>query len=157
MCDDHVDTVLFKAICTRQDDQKFGNHFLTSLVEVAVAWQFRKASNYLTCAGYANGLTVAATLATFLVHALAGTKRPNQGQVHLGALWNFAGVKEKIINLTCVVVVASLHCCDHILCRRAWRALVRFADTACRFSRDGGAMEQASASAMERLMDAGQV
>ena len=90
----------FRAICTRRDVQKFLNHFPTSLVEVAVAWQLREDLNHLTGSGHADGLTVAAPLATFLVHARAGTKRLNQDLVHLGALWNFAGVEETLVNLT---------------------------------------------------------
>ena len=103
---------------------------MSNLVELAVARQLRKDLHHLTGSGNADGLTVAAPLTTFLVHARAGTKRLNQDLVHLGALWNFAGVEETLVNLTRIVWVTILHRCNDIVDRRAWRVLVRFADTA---------------------------
>ena len=102
---------------------------------MAVAWQLREDLHHLTGSGHADGLTVAAPLATFLVHARAGTKRLNQDLVHLGALWNFAGVKETLVNLTCVVLVTILRYRNDIVDRRAWRVLARFANTALQILR----------------------
>ena len=120
---------------TRRDVQKFRNHFLTNLVELAVARQLRKDLHHLTGSGNTDGLTVAAPLATFLVHARAGTKRLNQDLVHLGARWNFAGVEETLVNMTRIVLVTILHCCNDIVDRRAWRVLARFANTALQILR----------------------
>ena len=120
---------------TRRNVQKLRNRFLTSFVEVAVARQLREDLNHLIDSGHANGLTVAAPLATFLVHARAGTKRLNQDLVHLGALWNLARVQETLVNLTCVVLVTILRYRNDIVDRRAWRVLVRFANTALQILR----------------------
>ena len=149
----------FRAICTRRDVQTCLNHFLTILVEVAVARQLARGFDHLAGSGHANGLTVAAPLATFLIHARAGTKRLNQDLAHLGALWNFAGVEETRVNLTRVVLVAILHCCNHIVYCRARRVLVCFANTALQIL-EGRRRDGASDGIRvphEKLKDEGQV